>query len=274
MRRPASIESDVTVSSTLARMADVYRLSREGGPRSPRFQTYLRVIDEDRDAGYHAYNPMAGSSALETIELLLAADAETIAHNSARWMLAQCDLNESLKLSVIVATPGMWTHRLITEAEHRLRPERGRSHVQMWAGEPAGEQDVWRESAAETVRIIWTLLHGPAQTLDAALVREGLALALSGSRSESLSAQEHASLRDTIAAIGDSSARPDILGIAYGDPLAAEMGWPQRGFPDRVGVRYAAEVAKRWLSELGPSVAVRRRTVRARPPAPWAGPRG
>ncbi|HEY3190440.1 MAG TPA: hypothetical protein VGJ70_23315 [Solirubrobacteraceae bacterium] len=153
-------------------------------------------------------------------------------------------------------------HRLVTEAEHRLRGERSAGRVQLWAGEPAGPGDVRRETAAEVVRVAWTQLHGPPDDVHAALVREGLALALSASPGEPLSPDEREAVRDALAVVGAGRAPADVLGVAYGDPLAEALGWAPMGLPDRGGCRYAAELATGWLAELGPAGALRR------PPAP------
>jgi hypothetical protein len=62
---------------TLATMAEIYRLPREGGAASPRFKRYLELVP--RCYELVAYNPMAGTHALETLEQLLAINAEAVA---------------------------------------------------------------------------------------------------------------------------------------------------------------------------------------------------
>lgn len=63
----------IEVTPTLAAMADVYRLPREGGAASPRFKRYLELIPATR--ALSAFNPMAGPHVLETTEQLLEVDA-------------------------------------------------------------------------------------------------------------------------------------------------------------------------------------------------------
>ena len=240
------------VIPTLQAMADIYRLSRDGGAQSPRFIAYVQLTrDHERD-GFPAYNPMAGPAALATVERLLEVDAEAVARRAADAALEELELPGPVELSVVVASPGLWTHRVTTEVEHRLRPARGiRSLVQMWSGEPAEASDVRREATAETVRVAWNQVHGEARSVRQALVREGLALAMSGSQGAHLSLPELQSFAEVLAIVGDSRAQSDIFTAAYGDPLAELMGLPTLGVVDRAGCRYAAEMAMSWLSAVG-----------------------
>ena len=51
-----------SVIPTLAFMADVYRLSRQGGAESPRFRAYAAAAGQRVPIG--GYNPMTGQSVL------------------------------------------------------------------------------------------------------------------------------------------------------------------------------------------------------------------
>ena len=73
---------------TLATMAEIYRLSREGGAASPRFKRYLELVP--RSYGLVAFNPMAGPHALETTEQLLAVNAEAVALEAACEAASLC----------------------------------------------------------------------------------------------------------------------------------------------------------------------------------------
>ena len=246
------------VIPTLAAMAGVYRLSREGGAQSPRFKAYIHLTRERETDGFPAYNPMAGPAALETVERLLAVDAEAVAQRSAEDVLARCELPGPVELSVIVASPGLWTHRVTTEVEHRLRPDRSpRSIVQMWSGESCEAEDVRREAAAETVRVAWSQLHGPAASVKRALLREGLALALSGSAPDYLTPGQVEATREVLVIVGESHLQSDVFAAAYGDPLAELMGLPPLGLADRAGCRYAAQLALEWLATEGPARTMR-----------------
>ncbi|MFN2463210.1 MAG: hypothetical protein ABR573_04805, partial [Candidatus Dormibacteria bacterium] len=204
------------------------------------------------------YNPMTGPAALESVERLLEIDAEAVAQRAADDVLARCALPGPVELSVIVASPGLWTHRVTTEVEHRLRPERGsRSIVQMWTGESCEAEDVRREAVAETVRIVWTQLHGAAQTVERALLREGLALALAGGDAEPLEAGEVKATREVLAIIGECQLQSDVFAAAYGDPLAELLGLPTLGLVDRAGCRHAARLAAERVAAEGPASAIR-----------------
>jgi len=244
---------DVRVVPTLEDMAVIYRLPREGGPRSERFIAYLAAVRERDHAGLQAYNPMAGGAALDTVERLLGVQAERLAGESAR--VVPDGQPEPLELAVVVPAPGLWTDRLITEAEHRLRPDRPRpTLVQMWAGEPVAAADVRREATAEAVRWVWTRAHGPAEDVLAAVTREGVALALSGSVLPPLDPAAHSAVEEAVAILGDSRAWADVLAVAYGDSLADALGLPPLGLPERAGCRYALQQAGRLLDVAGAGV--------------------
>ena len=78
----------IQITPTLATMADIYRLPREGGAASPRFKRYLELIPSNY--ALVAYNPMAGPHALETTEQLLAVNAEAVAMEAAREAAYLC----------------------------------------------------------------------------------------------------------------------------------------------------------------------------------------
>ena len=85
---------------TLATMAEISRLPREGGAASPRFKRYVEVIP--RLYALAAYNPMAGPHALETVEQLLAVEAEAVALEAAGEVGSLCHYPETITLSVVL----------------------------------------------------------------------------------------------------------------------------------------------------------------------------
>jgi hypothetical protein len=120
---------------TLATMAEIYRLPREGGAGSPRFKRYLELIPSNH--GLVAYNPMAGSHALETTEQLLAVNAEAVAMEAASEAASLCDYPDTITLAVVLCAPGQWTNRTATEIEHRTarRMPSGTGLVLHWTRE-------------------------------------------------------------------------------------------------------------------------------------------
>ncbi|MDQ6885854.1 MAG: hypothetical protein M3068_01030 [Gemmatimonadota bacterium] len=245
------------IAETLGAMAEIYRLSRDGRVRSPRFLAYLARAGHEW--GFAAYNPMAGAAALETVERLQDLGAEELARESGDRTARRCAFATEITLALVVASPGMWTDRVATEAEHRTtgmrRPLRGL--VQIWAGEPISAEDVQREASAETVRTIWTELHGQTTTLSAVLAREGLSYALGSNPFGPPRAEDEETLKGALQVLGDTTASDEITTVLYGDEAATRMGWTPLGLADHAGFRWAAEVAARVVAECGPERALR-----------------
>ena len=232
----------VIVHPTLAAMRDVYALSREGGASSARFAAYRAIVPHGW--GLSQYNPMAGEHAAETVAALLALDAEALARAAAHEVADVLGYRGAVELAVVVSSQGMWTDRLATEVAHRTFGERvpGRGLVTLWTREAISAADIEREAAAETVRVAWTALHGPATTLRAVVAREGFAY---GSLVEPTSTdiENPASVESAIAILGDSTDPGDAAAVLYGDSVAEAMGWQLVGVADRAGFRWAAVAA-------------------------------
>lgn len=253
------------VVPTLVAMDEIYALPREGGAKSARFAAYLTATRAPGGDALSGFNPMAGPLAAAAVRRLLELDAETVAGEAAKATCAVCDVGAVPGLAVVVAAPGMWTQRRVTEAEARLAPDRpDPAVVRLWAGEPCERSDVEREARAETARCAWTSVHGAARTLAAVLAREGLALALAGVDASPLREHEQAVVDAAVARWGDSTDRADILDVAYGDPLAAELGRAHRGLGDRAAIRLAHIRAVANIAAEGPAAALRRGAVTAR----------
>ncbi|MFN0098272.1 MAG: hypothetical protein ACKVS7_06320 [Gemmatimonadaceae bacterium] len=235
----------VRVHPTLADMADVYRLSREGGPKSPRFARYARAAAETW--GLPAYNPMAGDYALAAVETLLAMDAERTTLECAERVVSFCAYGGTVDLAVIVASAGMWTDRVATEVQYRTVAERraGYGLVYQWTREELTLAGLEREACAETVRVLWTALHGAARSMHAVLHREGLAYATAARcmsdpvAVERPSLEESAAVEGALAVLGDSTDPGEIAAVLFGDPGAEAMGWAKLGISDRAGYRWA-----------------------------------
>lgn len=207
-------------------MADIYRLDRTGGVRSPRFVAYLARVESEHALA--PYNPMAGPAALASVQRLIELDAEAIAGRHAA----------EAELAVVVSSPGLWTDRVATEVELRTDPEPP-ALVRFWAGEPVEAADVERECAAAAQRVRWSLEHGPARTVDAVLAREGAAYAVAGSPFGPLATGEAALVGDAVELLGASEQRGDIAVVLFGDPAAVALGWTPLGLPWHAGYRWA-----------------------------------
>ena len=256
MTEHVTLQRTVTIAPTLETMAELYLLSREGGPKSERFLTYVKRVEHEW--GLVSYNPMAGAAALEAVQEAIALDAERIARDAAEGAIAECEYTGCVTLAVVVASAGMWTDRLATEIEYRTTAKRRADHGQviLWSREAITAEDVRRESVAETVRTMWTALHGQARTLRAVLSREGLAYALADPKAITPPDNE-AALGDALEILGDSTTQGDIVAALYGDAVADQMGWPTLGIGDRGGAQWAAHRAVRTIAGIGEAAALR-----------------
>jgi hypothetical protein len=240
----------VTVVPTLVRMAEIYRLPREGGNASPRFHEYVKHVEHEW--GVVAYNPMAGDAAAEAVNTLIALDAEELAREAAAAVAANAACHASITLAVIVRSTGMWTDRVATMVQDRTAaapPRPGHGLVQLWSREPITAAHVRVESAAECARIIWHARHGAATTVQALMAREGNAYA-SAARltAESLpygaaSPRDRATVDRALDLLGESREQSDAASILFGDAGATAMGWTPLGIPDDGGYRVAIERA-------------------------------
>jgi len=270
----------VHIAPTLATMASIYKLSREGGPRSERFSAYRKRVEHEW--GLVAYNPMAGEAALRAVERLIELDAESITWAAAAAAVSRCEYSHPVTLAVAVLSKGMWTDRVATEIEHRTAQptaQVGKGCVTLWTGEPVDESIIRREAVATTVRVMMASLHGARPKVVEVLWREGLAYALAVDMVP-LSDTEIASLRPddllapasdadaaavttAIEVLGDSDSISDVASVLMGDAVAEAMGWPPLGIEARSGYRWAIRHASRVLALSGAPA-----SLRAHPPVP------
>ncbi|MEP7001774.1 MAG: hypothetical protein ABI969_14905 [bacterium] len=202
---------------------------------------------------------MAGPAALQTVQDLLALDAEQLAEEQAGKIAALCEFDGRFTLAVVVASKGMWTDRLATEVQHRTTASRRDGHgiVMLWTGDKIDAAVVRRESTAESVRTMWTSLHGPAVTLRAVLAREGLAYALASNPFGPATAEVDACLAEAISVLGDTSTLGDIVGVLYGDSATTMLGWTPLGIGEYHGFRWAIARAAELLVRVGARDALR-----------------
>jgi hypothetical protein len=207
-------------------MADVYRLSASGGPDSPRFKRYVEIL---RETGLpiSGYNPMTSKPALETVEALLAIDAETIAEEIAR----------DVTMFITVATPGMWTDRIATEIEHRF--QKRSPEILLWTGEDVNAHTVRTEAFAQLVR-----MTDDVRTTAEVAMREGRAYAMCGCEGEPDEAAAEA-----LRVVGDDTSVPTTVALLYGDEAAKVMGFTPLGLGDHAGYRHCIAVAAETLRD-------------------------
>jgi hypothetical protein len=242
---------------TLATMAEIYQLPREGGAASPRFKRYLELIP--RCYELVAYNPMAGPHALETTQQLLAINAEAVALEAAREAASLCSYPDPITLAVVLCAAGGWTHRLTTEIEHRTsrRGPSGHGLVQHWTRETPTAEQIRREAIAEAVRVMAVALRAGRESVASLLHREGLAYALSGNPYGPVTAEDERAVGDAVEVLGASEKMADMTAVLYGDAAAAALGWAPAGVADHGGDRWAIDRAERRIKDVGAPAVVR-----------------
>jgi len=252
----------IQIIPTLAAMAGIYRLPREGGAASPRFKRYIELIP--RVYALAAYNPMAGPHALETTEQLLAIDAEAVALEAASEAVSLCRYQDAIALAVVLCAPGAWTDRLATEIRHRTteRPPSGRGLILHWTREPPTAEQIRREAIAETVRVMAGAAHGRRESVASVLHREGLAYAIGGNPYGPVTAEDLHTVGDAVDVLGASESIGDMTAVLYGDAAASALGWATAGVAEHGGYRWAIDQAERRIKDVGaPSALTNERSV-------------
>lgn len=226
----------IEVEPTLAFMADVYRLSAEGGAASPRFRAYVEAGAEL--VPVHGYNPMTSKDVLPAIEALLAVDAERRLASGANRVVAELGFTDDATMHLTVATPGMWTDRLATEVEHRLLL-RDPGGVRRWFDEPVLLEQLDAAIIAQAVRLVSFHRLGPPVTLADAVDQEGDALARAGRPGE-----HDAAAAEALAVLGHDTGLPTMVAFFHGDDAARAMGFTPLGLGPHTGERHATALAR------------------------------
>lgn len=257
-------KAQVRIAPTLQTMAEIYLLTREGGPKSPRFAAY--VSKTPTNFGLVPYNPMAGDAALDTVNALIAVDAESLAMRAAQSVADACAYDHDMLLAIAVRSKGLWTDRIATEVDERVTGKQRVAHkgvISLWSREDNGTENVAREAAAEAVRVMWHAMHGAADTLNRVLACEGLAYALAqplgglGPYAGALTDEETVSVMEAFEVLGDTRQSSEIAGVLYGDEGAKAMGWTPLGIAQYAGYRWAIERAAKRVAERGAAIALR-----------------
>ncbi len=221
---------------TLETMAEIYRLPREGGADSPRFQRYRAECEHLRPLA--AYNPMTGlPETLATIDMLRSIDAERLVQEAFDTTGLVAD---PLDLAVVVLTEGAWTDRLFTEVRYRRE---GIDAVWFWSGEPCDEGSVVAAARAEAVRVAWRRAHGPAESLWEFAAQEGLAQRLADCGLRVIVPEDHEHVREVLDVVGTEVDDHTLIAFTFGDELTEARGWQGLGLSGAVGVRVCADRA-------------------------------
>lgn len=254
----------IVVAPTLARMAAVYALPRDGGAASPRFRAYVQAAATDW--GLSAFNPMAGVHAAATVQALVALDAEGVAAaaaaavetlTEARSLAAATPAPQRLALAVL--SPGLWTERVTADSLHRTHGMGGwhRGLVPVWSREPVTARGVRHVTAREAARLLWEATHGPARSVRAVLAREGVALAVADAVAPPTdgdatpTAMFDPAVAEALLVLGESEGMADAVAVLLGDEVAAAHGWRGVGLAAEAGQRHAWGCAQRAVAAQG-----------------------
>ncbi|MEO7361858.1 MAG: hypothetical protein ABI120_16120 [Gemmatimonadaceae bacterium] len=269
MSAPLKVASaNVHMAPTLHTMANVYALTREGGPKSLRFAAYVSQTREHW--GIVPYNPMAGDAALDTVKALIALDAEAIAERAAQHVADACKYADAVNLAIAVRSKGLWTDRVATEVDERVTGKPRVMHrgvISIWSREDSTAADVARETVAEAVRTMWHAQHGVADSLNRVLACEGIAYALAeslsgpGAYATRATPEEAVAVIEAFEVLGDTTQASEIAGVMYGDDTAKEMGWTPLGLPQYAGYRWALARARAHIATVGAPSALRARVL-------------
>jgi hypothetical protein len=247
----------VRIAPTLAAMADVYELSTDGGPESPRFSRYIEL---NRDGFPVAgFNPMTSSDdTVGTITALVELDAEELASETANEFARDLGLRQDIGLSITVATPGMWTDRIATEIEHRIGGRRW-SEIVLWSGESVDADQLRRLTRSQLVRAGWAMVHQTPRTVAQVAGQEGLAGALAFGRDAvaeavaAAGASTDPAVAEILDKVGDETALALRASFLYGDEIAQKLGWTPLGLGEGAGYGHSIAVAAETLANFTPS---------------------
>ena len=239
--------------------------------RSPRFAAY--VAQTPTNWGLVPYNPMAGDAALDTVNALIALDAETLAQQAAQHVATACHFSDAIMLAIAVRSKGLWTDRIATEVDERVSAKQRVPHqgvISLWSREESGTANIAREAAAEAVRVMWHAMHGVADTRGGVVAWwrggvvacEGLAYALGellgglGPYATPNTPEETVAVIEAFEVLGDTRQAGEIAGVLYGDAAAEAMGWTPLGIPQYAGYRWAVNHATGQLRARGAAAAL------------------
>ena len=226
----------VRVTPTLERMATVYRLSKDGGNRSPRFVGYVDAAKHG--APISGYNPMTSKPVLATIDALIVMRAEARVEAIANETATQLAFLDDVSMHITIAAPGMWTDRLATDVHHRLAANDPRALL-WWYDDALSVERLEAEAIAHTVRMVTTLRDGAPASLRAAVAQEGAAGAMSGA-----AGCFDRGAAEALTVLGGDSSLAAMVAFLYGDAAAVAMGFLPLGLGDRVGYAHAVALAQ------------------------------
>lgn len=241
----------VTLVPMLREQRELYELPRGMG----RFRRYLEVMTggtDDIALPLPAFNPMGKGHVAETLDALLALDAEAVADEAVREAEARLpEVAEPLRVGLVVADDlgGGWTNRHFTEFGQRFRSgpmlERGWAVALRWTSEPQAADGVRREVLEAVHRAVAARRRGWPTTLAEMMIQEGAAAAFAGAITPRLDPDDLAYSRAVLAPHLDSDDLPVQFACLFGDAAARPVGYTPLGLSPRAALAVALADATR-----------------------------
>jgi hypothetical protein len=224
----------VVVHPTLETMQEVYQADGAGGANSERFRRYVEA-GKNR-AFVSGFNPMTKKLVLPVINSWRELSAESVAVQTATELLSERSIDIDLELFLTVATPGMWTDRIATAAEHVIAPKHP-GEILLWDDDPPSLETLRIATQLQTIRSVFHHLAPPV-TLDDFVSREGCAHQVSGDTGQPSERAEA-----LLAKLGHQTEFGTIVAFLFGDSTAEHFGFAQLGLCKNEGTKHAAACA-------------------------------
>jgi hypothetical protein len=220
-----------------------------------RFNRYIQTITGGGDdvalMPLVAMNPMGKPHVAESLDRLIALDAEAVAAAAtadAERRLTDVDLALKVGLVLVDDALGGWTNRYLTEARSLvdLGPaiKRGWVSVFAWTGEEPTREGIREAVLASIYRTAYFHRYGEPKTLRQLIAQEGAAAAFANAGGPELDAEELEYTRGVISPHLVSDAFPVSFACLYGDEPAVSVGYPPLGLSKRAGFALAFHDAR------------------------------
>jgi hypothetical protein len=226
----------VVVHPTLEIMQKVYEADASGGAKSDRFRRY---VEAGKDRAFVAgFNPMTNKLVLPVVNSWHNLSAETLVAQIAAELISELsiDLKVDIELFVTVATPGMWTDRIATVAEHVVTPKHP-GEILLWHDDTPSIETLRSATQLQTIRSVFHHLAPPV-TFNDFVRREGCAYKAAG-----FVGQQSERAESLLAKHGHQADFGTIVAFLLGDSAADHLGFTKLGLTLHEGIQHAAAIA-------------------------------
>jgi hypothetical protein len=230
-------------------------------PRSfERFREYISTMTNaetgDLELPLVAMNPMSKDHLLPFLEGLLAMDADGEGER-AMWEAATqlSTILGTFRVTTVVSDDlmGGWTNRYVNEFGHRFYTKpydrRGWLTALLWTSESYTIGQVREEVLLCIYRLAHVQQHGYAHTLGEMLQQEGYAMAMAGSTTPALAADDLTYTAEILHPYRAMSGEPITIPALFGDPAAHQLGYAPLGLSPRAGLALALHEGKQVRSD-------------------------